>query len=57
MAKESSEETDELKEVTLEYILISSKDYLPQGPLKCLKFEQDHISKIKALRRKQSFET
>ena len=52
MARESSEENDESKEVTLEYFLSLSKEYLTQSLLKCVKFEQDHSSKIKALRKK-----
>jgi len=36
----------------LEYLFTFSKAYLAQDLLKCVKFEQDHISKIKALRKK-----
>jgi len=36
----------------LEYLLTFTKEYLAQVLLKSVKFEQDHISKIKVLRKK-----
>jgi len=35
----------------LKYLLTISKEYLAQGLLKCVKFKQGHISKIKTLRK------
>ena len=51
MVRESSQESDESEEITLAYLLTFTKEYLAQGLLKYVKFEQYNISKIKALRK------
>ena len=51
MSRENSRENDESIGATLDYLLTFTKGYLAHGLLKWIKFQQDHISKIKALRK------
>ena len=54
MAKDNKGESDESVEVTMECLLTFTKEYLAHGLLKYFQYEQDHISKIKALKKKTS---
>ena len=55
MATQKLRENNESEEITLEYLLTFLKEYLPQGLLTCVKFKQNHISKIKGLRKGTKF--
>jgi len=45
------EEEEDFKEVTLKHLRAFTKEYLPQGLLNCVRYEQDYLSKIKSPRR------
>ena len=55
MARENTRKSDEYKELTFKYLLTSTRKYLAQGLLMCIKYEQDHISKIKAHKKENKF--
>ena len=55
MGRADIRESDESEQVTLEYLLTFTKVYLVQVLLKCVKYEQDHIFEIKALRKDYKF--
>ena len=45
------EENENSKEVTIKHLLTFTKEYLVQGLSNCVRYEQEHLSKIKSLRK------
>ena len=55
MARDNTWENDEFEEVTLEYLLTFTREYLAKGLLKCVKYMQDDITATKALKKETSY--